>query len=251
MKDQTTAFIDLVLSRIMDGSHSTFIDIMISRLTEWSSITPNQAPADTVPEQQSEANQTRVGILIEENLSIAARNRGQKLPLKEIMNFAEKIGEVVFAKVYASHSPDKTGEEWAQRFRTACKYVRFEADLKPRSTNSHGAIKSRVDQDLAFSLAKVAIQLNLTHIVLGSGDGDFTNVVLELKKMGVLVTLITPGPGCTSPDLVAAATNVVSFADLVPIFAPMPAPEPDHLRTKIASPKSTISERHLLNGAHH
>lgn len=163
----------------------------------------------------------RVGIFIEENLIIGARKSGLYLDFRRLTDVARGIGVMVHASAHISYSPTGPIDGATRRLGMALRHSGFTVDVKPRSMTSNGREKSRVDNDISFAIARVAIQKDLDVVILGSGDGDFVNVLGELNAMGLRTLVVAPGKRRTSPELLMAATTFLDIAELaeVPAYA--------------------------------
>lgn len=156
----------------------------------------------------------RVGIFLEENLLISARKSGQYLDFNAVMGVAQSLGSVVHASVHLSHASNAGVDEGTRRVSGALGHAGFEVVLQPRARSAAGQEKSRVDVDLAFMIARVAIQESLDVCIVGTGDSDFVNILGELETLGTTTMLLCPGKGQTSPELLLSASAFLSIDEL-------------------------------------
>lgn len=156
----------------------------------------------------------RIGIFLEENLFIGARKAGKRVEFAAILGMARSLGDVVHAGAYFSYDAYRSAGSALNPMWMSLRHTGFAVDAKPRATTGSGDQKSRVDVDLAFAIGRVTFTKGLDLVVLGTGDGDFANLVRELGSAGVATVLLCPGKGRTSPDLLLAATTFFDVDEL-------------------------------------
>jgi uncharacterized protein (TIGR00288 family) len=121
-------------------------------------------------------DEERIALFIDyENLAIGARDRGEKLEMAVIMDALSERGRVVARRAYADWNlfSDHRQGLLAQRIEMI--------EIPQRS----GMVrKNAADIKLAVDALELAFQRDfITTFVVGSGDSDFTPLVLKLREM--------------------------------------------------------------------
>jgi uncharacterized protein (TIGR00288 family) len=121
-------------------------------------------------------DEERIALFIDyENLAIGARDRGEKLDMAVIMDALSERGRVVARRAYADWNlfSDHRQGLLAQRIEMI--------EIPQRS----GMVrKNAADIKLAVDALELAFQRDfITTFVVGSGDSDFTPLVLKLREM--------------------------------------------------------------------
>ena len=121
-------------------------------------------------------DEERIALFIDyENLAIGARDRGEKLDMAVIMDALSERGRVVARRAYADWNlfSDQRQGLLAQRIEMI--------EIPQRS----GMVrKNAADIKLAVDALELAFQRDfITTFVVGSGDSDFTPLVLKLREL--------------------------------------------------------------------
>jgi uncharacterized LabA/DUF88 family protein len=161
----------------------------------------------------------RIGIFLEENLFIGARKSGRYVDVHAIKAMARSIGEVVHASAHLSYDAGQTSGSAMKPLWMALRRAGFTVLTAPRATTGNGRQKSRVDVDMAYAIGRVTFTKGLDMVVLGTGDGDFTNLVRDLEAAAVTTVILSPGKNQTSPDLLLASTTFFDVEELADVAA--------------------------------
>lgn len=156
----------------------------------------------------------RIGIFLEENLFIRARKSGKFVDLAAIRSMASSIGEIVHASAHLSYDANQSSGSAMNSLWMALRRAGFQVFAEPRGTTGHGQQKSRVDVDMAYAIGRLTVTKGLDMVVLGTGDGDFTNLVRDLGAATVTTVILSPGRDQTSPDLLMAAATFFEVEEL-------------------------------------
>lgn len=156
----------------------------------------------------------RIGIFLEENLFIGARKSGRFVDLAAIRSMANSIGEIVHACAHLSYDANQSSGSAMNPLWMALRRAGFQVFAETRATTGHGQQKSRVDVDMAYAIGRVTFTKGLDMVVLGTGDGDFTNLVRDLGAAAVTTVILSPGRDQTSPDLLMAAATFFEVEEL-------------------------------------
>jgi uncharacterized LabA/DUF88 family protein len=84
-------------------------------------------------------------------------------------------------------------------------------------TDSMGSRKVKGNMNVELAVDAMELAPHLDHIVLFSGDGDFTPLVASLQRQGVRVSVVSTirsQPTMTSDDLRRQADNFIELEDL-------------------------------------
>lgn len=165
--------------------------------------------------------QERVGLFIDgANLYSAARALGFDIDYKRLQQmFAEK-GRLVRAYYYTAliedqeYSPLRPLVDWLD-------YNGYTVVTKPTKEFTDALGRRRIKGNMDIELAIDAMELapHLDHIVLFSGDGDFTRLVEALQRKGLHVTVVSTlrsQPPMVADELRRQADTFVELQDLAP-----------------------------------
>ena len=121
-------------------------------------------------------DEERIALFIDyENLAIGARDRGEKLDMAVIMDALSERGRVVARRAYA---------DWNlfSDYRQGLLAQRIEMIEIPQRSGM--VRKNAADIKLAVDALELAFQRDfITTFVVGSGDSDFTPLVLKLREL--------------------------------------------------------------------
>src|SRR5918999_478825 len=121
-------------------------------------------------------DEERIALFIDyENLAIGARDRGEKLDMAVIMDALSERGRVVARRAYA---------DWNlfSDYRQGLLGQRIEMIEIPQRAGT--VRKNAADIKLAVDALELAFQRDfVTTFVVGSGDSDFTPLVLKLREL--------------------------------------------------------------------
>jgi NYN domain/OST-HTH/LOTUS domain len=121
-------------------------------------------------------DEERIALFVDfENLAIGARDRGEKLDMAIVMDALSERGRVVVRRAYADWNlfADHRSDLVAQR---------IELTEIPQRTGM--TKKNAADIKLSVDAVEMAFQRDfITTFVIGSGDSDFTPLVLKLREL--------------------------------------------------------------------
>jgi len=136
----------------------------------------------------------RVAVLIDvQNLYHSAKNLFHaKVNFREVLKSA--VGERVLIRAFAYVVRTKTGEE--KPFFEAISKLGIETRVRDLQ-EFYGGLK-KADWDVGITVDAIRIAPSVDTIVLGSGDGDFLQLVEYLKNQGKRVEVIAFGKSASS-----------------------------------------------------
>jgi uncharacterized protein (TIGR00288 family) len=121
-------------------------------------------------------DEERIALFLDfENLALGARDRGEKLDMAVILNALSERGRVVVRRAYADWNlfSDDRQNVLSQRIEML--------EIPQRSGQVR---KNAADIKLAVDAIELALQRDfVTTFVIGSGDSDFTPLVLKLREL--------------------------------------------------------------------
>ncbi len=151
------------------------------------------------------------------NFGAALKHAGFRVDYNTLLGTFREFGEVVAAYYFTALPPE--GEPSAVRTLTETLSRRgWTIKTKPVKTfNNDGRIKVKgdMDVDIVIDAIKLVDTQSITHLVLLSGDGDFTAMVKYVQTKGVQVICISHG--ANGPDNVMASElrhEVTEFINL-------------------------------------
>lgn len=153
------------------------------------------------------ADDERIALFLDfENLALGARDRGERLDMSVIMEALSERGRVVVRRAYADwnlfseHRAGLVGE-------------RIEMIEVPQRTGM--VRKNAADIKLAVDALELAFQREfITTFVIGSGDSDFTPLVLKLRELNKKVIGVGV-EGSTSELLPGACDEFLFYEGLL------------------------------------
>jgi len=136
----------------------------------------------------------RVGVLIDvQNLYHSAKNLyGARVNFREILKLA--ISGRSLIRVFAYVVRTKTGEE--KPFFEALTKLGIETRIRDLQ-EFYGGLK-KADWDVGITVDAIRISPDVDVIVLGSGDGDFLQLVEYLKNQGKRIEVVAFGRSSSS-----------------------------------------------------
>lgn len=153
------------------------------------------------------AGPRKVGVFVDvSNLSVSAGEAyGKTVRYKVLLERARQLGEVVVAWAYAVEVPGRWGELEEDLRRAG-----FEVKLLATRRLPDGRVKANWDLGMATDIMRVAPDLDV--VLLGSGDGDFTELVRWLREQG-LVVHVSGVRGHIAQELVSAADGWIPIEE--------------------------------------
>jgi len=161
----------------------------------------------------------RLGIFIDgANLYSAARGLDFDIDYKKLLEEFRKRGRLIRANYYTAlleneeYTPIRPLIDWLDYngFKIVSKAAKEYSDDSGRRR-----IKGDMDVELAVDMMEACGYLD--HIVLFSGDGDFSKVVEAVQRRGVRVSVVSTlksSPPMASDDLRRQADAFIELADL-------------------------------------
>jgi uncharacterized LabA/DUF88 family protein len=163
--------------------------------------------------------QERIGLFIDgANLHSAARSLGFDIDYKKLQaHFAEK-GRLMRAYYYTAliedqeYSPLRPLVDWLD-------YNGYTVVTKPTKefTDALGRRRIKGNMDIELAIDALEIAPFLDHLVLFSGDGDFTRLVEAVQRKGVRVTVVSTlrsQPPMVADELRRQADTFVELQEL-------------------------------------
>jgi uncharacterized LabA/DUF88 family protein len=156
------------------------------------------------------------------NVYSAARCLGFDIDYRKLLEEFRKRGVLIRAHYYTTlveeeeYSPIRPLVDWLD-------YNGYSLVTKPARahTDSQGRKRWRGDMDVELTVDMLEMASHADHMVLFSGDGDFTAVVAAVQRKGVRVTVVSSTksqPHAVSDELRRQADAFIDMADLAEII---------------------------------
>jgi len=163
------------------------------------------------------------------NLYAAAKTLGFDIDYKLLRQEFMRRGKLLRAFYYTAllendeYSPIRPLVDWLH-------YNGFTMVTKPAKeyTDSMGRRKVKGNMDIELAVDAMELAPRVDHIVIFSGDGDFTPLVASLQRQGVRVSVVSTirsQPPMISDDLRRQADNFIELQDLKDVIG-RPTREP-------------------------
>ncbi len=163
------------------------------------------------------------------NLYAAGKTLGFDIDYKLLRSEFMRRGKLLRAVYYTAllendeYSPIRPLVDWLN-------YNGFTMVTKPAKeyTDSMGRRKVKGNMDIELAVDAMELAPRVDHIVIFSGDGDFTPLVASLQRQGVRVSVVSTirsQPPMISDDLRRQADNFIDLNDLRDVIG-RPAREP-------------------------
>ena len=166
----------------------------------------------------------RIALFIDgASLHATARASGYNIDFGNLLAYYRKQGQLVRALYYTTVSEDQSYSsirplvDWLD-------YNGFSMITKPTKEfkDSYGNRKIKGNMGIELAVDAMKLASSLDHVVLFTGDGNFTALVRALQGMGKQVSVVSTlvsEPAMISDELRRQADQFVDLADLEPILA--------------------------------
>lgn len=160
------------------------------------------------------------------NLHATAKNLGFDIDFKRLLEEFRKRGLLIRAYYYTTlveeqeYSPIRPLVDWLD-------YNGFTLVTKPAReyTDRDGRKRFRGDMDIELAVDMLELAPKADHMVLFSGDSDFSYLIAAVQRKGVRVTVVSTlksQPPMVADDLRRQADSFVDLADLAEIIGRAP-----------------------------
>jgi uncharacterized LabA/DUF88 family protein len=164
------------------------------------------------------------------NLYATAKSLGFDIDYKRLLALFRQKGQLVRALYYTALAEDQEYSsirpliDWLD-------YNGFTMVTKPTKefTDASGRRKVKGNMDIELTVDAMRLAVNLDHIVLFSGDGDFRSLVGALQQMGKRVSVVSTlqtQPPMVADELRRQADQFIDLADLEQLICRDPATRP-------------------------
>jgi uncharacterized LabA/DUF88 family protein len=178
----------------------------------------------------------RLGLFIDgANLHGTVRALGFELDFKRLLALLREQGRLVRANYYTALIEDE--EEYCS-IRPLIDWLDYNGyttvtkSVRPSPEPESRRAKGKIDVELAVDAMR--LQRNLDHILIFSGNGDFTTLVSALQELGKRVSIastIVTKPPMVADELRRQADQFIDLVDLKDqIFRPQRASQARRLR---------------------
>ncbi|MDZ4761851.1 MAG: NYN domain-containing protein [Alphaproteobacteria bacterium] len=160
------------------------------------------------------------------NLYSAGKTLGVEVDYRKLLEEFRRRGRLVRAYYYTAlvenddYSPIRPLVDWLQ-------YNGFKVVTKPAKefTDASGRRRIKGDMDVEIAVDMLNLSSSVEHVVLFSGDGDLTRLVLAVQEKGVRVSVVSTlktSPPMIADELRRAADTFIELADLAELVGRPP-----------------------------
>lgn len=108
--------------------------------------------------------------------------------------------------------PYRRDDERRMRLIDALSFMGFRVVTKPVREHANGGMKANMDTELVLEAANLADRVE--EFVLITGDSDFVTLVDYLSRRGKRVTVLGPGRGSTSVELIRSSDHYQNLDEI-------------------------------------
>lgn len=154
------------------------------------------------------------------NFFASARNLGYTINYKLLLEWLKKDHGLLRAYYYTAIRPNQENNAIIK----LCDWLEFNGytmnlkDTKEFHDESTGRMKIKGNMDVEVTVDAMLMTKHVDHIMLFTGDGDFTYLVDNLQKLGVYVTVcstIQTRPSMIADELRRQADTFFDISELV------------------------------------
>lgn len=159
----------------------------------------------------------RLGIFIDgSNLHSSVKELGEAIDFSSLLEYAQNWGQLIRASYYTALPNDG---EYSSVI-PMIDYLSYNGWLcvtKPTKSfdNPDGTKKVKGNMDVEIAVDVMELAHRLDHIVLFSGDGDFTCLLRAVQRQGCRVTIVSTLK-VTADDLRRQTDNYIELKDILP-----------------------------------
>ncbi len=168
------------------------------------------------------------------NLYASAKALAFDIDFKRLLGFFRQKGNLIRACYYTALFEDQEYSsirpliDWLD-------YNGYTMVTKPTKefTDFSGRRKTKGNMDIELAVDAMSLAKTLDHIILFSGDGDFTCLVAALQKKGKRVSIVSTRktqPPMVADELRRQADQFIDLVDLEQLICRDPAARPCHQR---------------------
>ncbi|MGC9529464.1 MAG: NYN domain-containing protein [Candidatus Bipolaricaulaceae bacterium] len=114
--------------------------------------------------------------------------------------------------------PHRRDDDRRMRLIDALSFMGFRVITKPVRERPDGGMKANMDVELV--LEAVSLATIVEEVVLVTGDSDFVPLVDYLSRRGLRITVLGPGRGSTSVELIRSTDHYRNLDDLDGVVIP-------------------------------
>lgn len=124
---------------------------------------------------------------------------------------------------FLAFAPYRREDERRIRLIDALSFMGFRVISKPVREHPDGGIKANMDTELVLEAVNLAPHVE--EFILVTGDSDFVPLVDYLSRMGKRVSVLGPGRGSTSVELIRASDHFQNIDEIPGVLIPRHLPE--------------------------
>ena len=168
----------------------------------------------------------KAAVLVDvQNLQETFERQGMEVrydSLKEHLKSELELGESEVK--FLAFVPYKREDDRRMRLIDALSFMGFRVVTKPVREHPDGGMKANMDVELVLEAVNLASVVE--KMVIVTGDSDFVPLVDYLSRRGIRVTVLGPGRGSTSVELIRASDHYQNLDSLAGVVIPRYHEEP-------------------------
>ncbi len=170
----------------------------------------------------------KLAVLVDvQNLQETFERQGYEVRYDALKEFIKRQHGLDEGQVkFLAFVPYRRDDERRIRLLDALSFMGFRVVGKPVREHADGGMKANMDTELV--LEAVNLMPSVDGFVLVTGDSDFVALVDHLSRHGKRITVLGPGRGSTSVELIRAADHFQNLDEIPGVvlarFAQEPAP---------------------------
>lgn len=156
----------------------------------------------------------KLAVLVDvQNLQETFERQGYEVRYDALKEFVRRQYAVEEREVkFLAFIPYRRDDERRIRLLDALSFMGFRVVAKPVREHADGGMKANMDTELV--LEAVSLVASVDEFVLVTGDSDFVGLVEFLSRQGKRVSVLGPGRGSTSVELIRASDHYQNLDEI-------------------------------------
>ncbi|RLE28965.1 hypothetical protein DRJ54_05560 [Candidatus Acetothermia bacterium] len=170
--------------------------------------------------------QIKVAVLVDvQNLQETFERQGMEVRYDALKDYLKaELGLDEREIKFLAFVPYKREDDRRMRLIDALSFMGFRVVTKPVREHPDGGMKANMDVELVLEAVNLISAVG--EMVIVTGDSDFVPLVDYLSRRGIRVTVLGPGRGSTSVELIRASDHYSNLDSLAGVVIPRFHEEP-------------------------
>jgi len=170
--------------------------------------------------------QIKVAVLVDvQNLQETFERQGLEVRYDALKDYLKaELGLDEREIKFLAFVPYKREDDRRMRLIDALSFMGFRVVTKPVREHPDGGMKANMDVELVLEAVNLISAVG--EMVIVTGDSDFVPLVDYLSRRGIRVTVLGPGRGSTSVELIRASDHYSNLDSLAGVVIPRFHEEP-------------------------